>query len=217
MIARVTGRLSGIESGREPTAEVELGATGVVLDVLVPRYLADRLEARAGSDVTLHTKTVLESTTQGASFVPRLIGFESATDRRFFDLLTGVKGLGTRKALRAMTIEPASIAAAVTQEDTKALEKLPEIGKRLAQTIVAELSGKVEAFLSGGEIARLNGAAVAREPKSLPGIAGEAVDALIALGEGRADAERKVQLVLASDEGKAIDSADGLIAATFGR
>ncbi|MEQ8769343.1 MAG: Holliday junction branch migration protein RuvA [Phycisphaerales bacterium] len=212
MIRRITGRLAAVELGREPIAEVEI-SPGVVLEVLAPAYLAERLSGRTG-EVTLHTKTVLESTTQGASFVPRLIGFESAADRKFFELMTGVKGLGTRKALRAMTIEPAAIAGAVSREDAKALEKLPEIGKRLAQTIVAELSGKVDGFLTGVEIASLDAAAVS-EPKGLPGIAGEAVEALVALGEGRADAERKIQAVLAKDG--SIESVDALVGAAFGR
>lgn len=216
MLRRVRGTLVTVETGQRPMAEVELPGGGICMEVLIPQYLADRLAAvRPGGKVELHTKVVLESTTQGASFTPRVIGFESDHDRRFFELLTGVKGLGTRKALRAMSVEPAVIASAVARDDTKTLEQLPEIGKRLAQTIVAELSGKVEPFLGTGEAAALD--AALRETKGLGGVAGEAVEALVALGEGRADAERKVERVLAGRPAEAFERADELVAAAFGR
>lgn len=218
MIRRITGTLAGVVEGREPIVEVELPGTGVVLEVLVPRYLAERLAGGPpGGALTVHTRVSLESSTQGQSFQPRVVGFESDHHRRFFELLTGVKGMGTRKALRAMTVEPASIASAIARDDTKALEKLPEIGKRLAQTIVAELSGKVEPFLGEGELAGLEAASVIREPKRREPVVEEAIGALVALGEGRAEAERKVDAVLGSRPADAFASADELVAAAFGR
>lgn len=218
MIRRITGTLVGVVEGREPIVEVELPGSGVVLEALVPRYLADRLGAGPrGGVLTLHTRVSLETTTQGASFQPRLVGFESDHHRRFFELMTGVKGMGTRKALRAMTIEPAAIAAAVAADDTKALEKLPEIGKRLAQTIVAELSGKVDAFLTEGERRDLEAASAIREHKRRPPVVEEAIEALVALGEGRADAERKVDMALGGRTPDAFASANELVAAAFGR
>jgi len=198
MITRITGLLDGLD---ELTAVVAPGgaAGGIAYQVLVPAYLAPRLATRIGSTVTLMTLHYLDSPNQGATFAPRLIGFEAARDRQFFELFTTVKGIGNRKALKAMAIEPGAIAALIVAKDAKALTKLPEIGKRMAETVIAELTGKVEAYLPLGEIEHLNRRAV-NVPKG-DAVVEEAIDALVALGEMRGEAERLV--------GRALERAKG--------
>lgn len=154
MIARITGVLEQIEDGE---ALIAL-AGGVAHQVLVPAYLARRMaEQPAGAAIMLHTIEYFESQNQGASFIPRLIGFASPTERSFFELLTSVKGLGNKRALRAMASEPGLIARAIHDRDTRALQRLPEIGPKLAELIVHELKGKVEIYARAG----LGGAAEA--------------------------------------------------------
>ncbi|HEX8877771.1 MAG TPA: Holliday junction branch migration protein RuvA [Phycisphaerales bacterium] len=216
MISRLTGKLESLE----PDAAHIASADGsFAREVLIPAYVAPHLAARVGQSVTLITMEYLEGQGQGTSFIPRLIGFQSARDRDFFDLFTTVKGIGNRKALRAMAIEPAQIARAIAERNAGALVKLPEIGKRLAETIIAELSGKVEPYLSEQELRTLEvkSSAVFSEPRLNP-IGEEAVAALVALGESRSDAERRVMLALdrASKAGKATPkTSDELIAAVF--
>jgi len=188
MIRRLSGQLEALDG---ITATIALEGAGLAYEVMLPAYLAQRLATQIGRGITLVTFQYFESQGQGASFIPRLIGFQSDNDRRFFELFTTVKGIGNRKALRAMAVDPASIAAAIIGRDAKALTNLPEIGKRLAETVIAELSGKVESFLSPAEVKALDAAAVAAAPLSDP-IVGDAVEALIALGETRADAETLV-------------------------
>ncbi len=211
MIRRITGRLDGAtELGVEITPE----GLGVTYEVLVPRYLTDRLGDRVGQVVTLHTREHLEAQGQGTSFVPRVLGFESPSERAFFELLTTVKGLGARKALRALANEPAWVAAAIAGKDSKRLRTLPEIGPRLAETIIAELHGKIDGVLGADELAALDGASVELRPgASLPAAAQEAVSALIALGETRVVAERLVDRAIAQvgDDG----GADAIVAAAF--
>jgi len=186
MITRLTGILESVEGGQ---AVLALSSGEVAYQVMLPAYLGESLPSRVGQRITLVTLQYLDSPNQGASFVPRLIGFAAEHDRKFFELFTTVKGIGNRKALRAMACEPAAIASAIASKDVKALTRLPEIGKRLAETIIAELSGKVDAFLSPGEVSILEaklgeGAAMAADP-----IGADAVEALVALGESRAEAE----------------------------
>lgn len=64
-------------------------------------------------------------TQPGEGSLPRLIGFEAARDRQFFELFTTVKGIGNRKALKAMAIEPAAIAALIVAKDAKARPNYP--------------------------------------------------------------------------------------------
>src|SRR5262249_42372088 len=172
------------------------GGGGVVYEVLIPAFLAERLKGQVGAAVTLTTFQYLESQGQGTSFVPRLVGFQSTAERSFFELFTTVKGIGNRRALRAMAEDPATIARAIMTKDAKALTKLPEIGKRMAETIIAELSGKVDTFLSTAEVKQLDAAAHGVAAAGDP-VAEEAVMALVALGETRSDAQGMVARALA--------------------
>lgn len=117
----------------------------------------------------LHTIQYLEGVNQGVSFIPRLIGFTSPRDRHFFELLTSVKGLGNKRALRAMAVAPSSIARAIAERDARFLQRLPEIGPKLAELIVHELKNKVDGFIvaDGGEAAAASetAAAIRVEPK----------------------------------------------------
>lgn len=192
MITRIAGILEGIDehsatlapSEREPEAGVS-----VAYEVLLPGYLAQRLRAQVGRRVALVTLQYLESQGQGASFIPRLVGFASAHERDFFEVFTTVKGIGNRKALRALAIDPAAVARAIVGKDARALQQLPEIGKRLAETIIAELSGKVESYLSPAEVEHLERGAGKGAGAPAEGPASEAIDTLVALGETRSNAE----------------------------
>src|SRR5207302_2413101 len=80
---------------------------------------------------------------------PRMIGFLRVEQRKFFELFTTVSGIGTRKALRALTVPTGQIAHAIETGNTRFLIALPQIGKRLAEQIVATLAGKVGAVATG--------------------------------------------------------------------
>lgn len=211
MIDRLTGRLERVEGSE---AIVVPPGGFVALSVLVPTYLADRLEGQVGRDVTLWTHLILESQNQGASFSPRLMGFGSGAERSFFMLFTTVKGVGPRKALKALAAEPGEIARAIAAHDTKALTQLPEIGKRLAETIVAELDGKVARFVGTDELdAALMEASRRAAGGSMGDEARRAQAALVALGETSADAESMVRRALALDPAPA--TSDELIRAAY--
>jgi Holliday junction DNA helicase RuvA len=232
MIRRISGRLEGVEASAQPAAIVAPEQSGLAYEVLIPRYLADRWEQAwhepggpRGTIVTLHTREVFESVNQGASFVPRLLGFERAEHRGLFDLLVGVKGLGPRRGLRAMAIEPAALAAAIAGRDIRTLQSLPEIGKKLAESIATELAEKVLGVLGEAERAGLEAAAsggTGRTLEAKPGVGtgrlgaeGEhAARTLEALGETRSEAERRVRAAM--DTLGAAATADALVAAAFG-
>lgn len=199
MLARIAGQLVSVEGGR---AQIGIGPS--VIDVLVPGSDLDALGRRIGQQVEFHTMLVLEGIGQGTSMVPRLLGFASAHDRAFFELFTTVKNIGHRKALRALQMPAAEIAAAIARRDTATLVSLPEIGKRTAETIIAELSGKVDAYLEGGG------------PISVPGdpagssMRADAIAMLVALGE-RAEAARQF-VDLAMSRNPELDSPEDLLA-----
>ncbi|QOI99690.1 MAG: hypothetical protein HRU70_04040 [Phycisphaeraceae bacterium] len=212
MICRITGNLAGVEGN---AALVEVGG-GLTYEVLMPAYVAERVARSVGGPVTFITLQYLESEGQGSSYIPRLLGFLSVRERRFFEVFTTVKGIGNKRALRALTAEPAAVARAIESRDTRWLTGLPEIGKRMAETVVAELHGKVGGFLSDAEAAALGaGAEVKPVSPAGGGPMEEAVGALMALGEGRGDAERKVALVLARSPGRSL-TVEEIVTAVFG-
>lgn len=202
MICRLSGTLSAVDgppASTAFTAIVEINGN-LAYEVLIPAFLAPRLTSKIGQTVTFITIEYLESHNQGASFIPRLIGFSSARERDFFELFTTVKGIGNKRGLRAMAAEPSVIAAAICAKDAKALTKLPEIGKRMAETVIAELHGKADGFLSESEIEQLD-----RGTSGSAGMAGgisrgpaieEAISALIALGDTPVEAERRVMIAV---------------------
>ncbi len=202
MISRITGKLEAIDSGR---AELALD-NGLVYELLLPTFTAVRLGGMIGRTVTLHTIHYLEGTSQSNHFVPRLAGFLSPEDRRFFELFTTVKGIGPRKALRALGLETGQIAGAIADRDVKCLQSLPEIGKRMAETIVATLHGKVDPFVSS---AVYGGGASPGEGSVAGGPAREALEVLLQLGENRSQAVAWIDQALAADP--QLDSAEHLV------
>jgi len=212
MIARIKGILESVE-GSKAIIAIPLGAGAEVAhEVLIPAALGPALLERLGGPVTLHTLEWFESSSQGASFVPRLLGFGTTQDRRFFELFTTVKGVGTKKALKAMARPVGEIARAIADRDVKALQELPEIGKRMAETVVAELHGKVDDFVdySGASAGAVR---VVVRTGGMSEAADQALAALVRLGESRADAERMVRRAV--EITPAAKSADEILTAAF--
>ena len=184
MIARIAGRLEEVSSA---SAVIDTGS-GLWYEVFIPACNVDRLSRRIGQDVVLHTIHYLEGDASHGAQTPRLVGFASLEERDFFRLFTTVKGIGVRKALRALVRPVAEVAAAIQAKDAKMLVALPEIGRRTAESIIAELHGKVERFA---------GPPVPPERK-MSEAAEEALAVLVQLGERRADAAALIERVLAA-------------------
>ena len=200
MISRIEGVLIELEEGR---AHVRCG--GLVYEVLVPAADQGTLTLELGNSIELHTLHLLEGSSQGSSFRPRLIGFATAGDRSFFELFTTVKGIGARKALRVMEVPPARIARAIAEQDLVLLKSLPEVGKRTAESIVVELKDKVEGFLDLDTSSRREHG----ETEAIAAFIEEAIAVLLQLGEPRNRAEELVDRVTRADP--TIDTADLLV------
>jgi len=119
-------------------------------------------------------------------------------------LFTTVKGIGNRKALRALIRPFMETASAIANRDATALTSMPEIGKRSAETIIAELHGKVDSFVV--EIA-------STIEIRMPAYCEDAISMLMQLGETKRDAKRLVQL--AYDKNPEVESADQLVQTSF--
>lgn len=194
MIAKVAGTLETVAADR---ATVTV-AGGFTLEVLLPAATAAQLTTAEGQPITLHTHFFLESLAQGANMIPRLAGFLTLEDRRFYSLFTTVKGIGQKRGLRAMALPTAQLAAAIEDRDLALLQSLPEIGKRTAETIVATLRGKMDDLVGAEAAATPGGAPRGRSPAGALGR--EAVEVLVQLGERRPDAQKWIAQVLERDD-----------------
>ncbi|MCE5278286.1 MAG: Holliday junction branch migration protein RuvA [Planctomycetaceae bacterium] len=183
MIARISGRLEQVAGG---SALVDVGG-GLWYEVLVPGFDVERLSRRCGQEIVLYTIHYLDGDPAYGSQTPRLVGFLAEGDRAFFRIFITVKGIGIRKALRALIRRPAEVAAAIQAKDAKLLSMLPEIGPRTAERIIADLHGKLKDF-AGAEAA---------PEAAIPQAGEEAIAVLVQLGERRVDAMALVQRVLA--------------------
>jgi Holliday junction DNA helicase RuvA len=190
MIARIAGRL---EEVRSDAALLDTG-DGLWYEVLVPSCDIERLSRKLGGDIVLHTIHYFEGDPSRGQQTPRLIGFLAEEDRAFFTTFTTVKGVGIRKALRALARRPSEVAAAIEAKDVKLLKSLPEIGARMAERIITELHGKVDAFAGD-----LPAGKAESEGPTMTEAAAEALSVLVQLGEKRADAAALIERVLAVD------------------
>ncbi len=183
-------------AGKTPaTATVECG--GVGYECLIPLSTYDRLPA-SGAEVKLLVSHVVREDSQ------TLYGFFSADEKRVFELVTSVSGVGPKLALAVLSgLSVGELELCIAEGDAKRIATVKGIGKKTAERMVVELKDKVnpiEAF-ANGKAAEGDGA------KS--GILRDALLALTALGFSEDTAREQVQRVLAADP--AIDDTQTLI------
>src|SRR5688500_9072135 len=142
MIASLTGSLRHVDDDR-----IHLQVGPILYELLVPAFDIDRLKDDIDLEMTFHTLLYIQGDANGGNLEPRLLGFLRREDKKFFEKFITVKGIGPKKALKALALPVGEIAHAIESKDAKFLCTLPEIGKRTAETIVAELSGKVKDFV----------------------------------------------------------------------
>lgn len=137
MIAYLKGRV--VQRG-EGTLVVECG--GVGYEVALPAYLADQWNPQEGDTVELHVSYQVSANHPK----PLLVGFLRRVEQEFFERFITVDGMGPTRAVRAMTRPVYEIADAIERRDVNFLKRLPGLGERTAQKVVAALHGKVAKY-----------------------------------------------------------------------
>lgn len=73
-----------------------------------------------------------------------LYGFYTKAEKKCFEMLTSVSGIGPKAAMSILSYNsPESLAAAVINNDEKALSAAPGIGKKTALRVILELKDKI--------------------------------------------------------------------------
>ena len=183
MIAYVKGTVEDIA---EDNAVIDVG--GIGYNVRISADTAARLPG-IGENAKLYTYTsVREDAVQ-------LYGFLSKNDLDIFRQCIMVSGIGPKGALSILSVLNAdALRFAIITGDAKAISKAPGVGTKTAERLILELKGKVSVqdTMIGREI---QGAGAAS-----PGMADtpqkqEAVEALVSLGYGNAEALKAVNAI----------------------
>lgn len=122
-----------------------------------------------------------------------LYGFSSKNERRFFELLISVSGIGPKAALSILSANtPEGLALAVASGNEKALTVAPGIGKKIAQRVILELKDKIGAAESFDPSS-------IKAPAALPGDNSAVGDAVAALGVLGYNANEIAQILKTTD------------------
>ena len=182
MIAQIEGKLVSLDTDK---CLVQVGP--ICYEVMLPGYVVSDLSGKVESDIVLCTIEYYEGTPGGGNLIPRMVGFLSNGEKEFFRLYTSVKGMGTKKGLKSLTMPIARIADAIESGDEKMLMTLPAVGKRFAQLIVAELQGKLAEFA-------FSPASSGKPAAAFGSFQTEALEILIAWGEKRNEAMELIEM-----------------------
>jgi holliday junction DNA helicase RuvA len=206
MISRISGRLIALA---DDAATLQVG--GICYNLYVPSGLVETLKSYLNEDtvITLYTIYYIEAGDMKSAHYPRLVGFTDPVDMAFFQLFISVPGLGVKKALKSLILPISDIARFIEEKDPAGLSRLPGVGPRLAEKIVASLAGKTAKYaLAQG------GRPLAPEDRAgRDSIADDALDVLLQLQYNRAEATEMIRLALA--DSPKIKSSDKLIAQIF--
>jgi Holliday junction DNA helicase RuvA len=150
----------------------ERGPDWLIVDVVGVGYLVygpvgTVARAKVGAEVSLHTHLAVREDDM------TLYGFASAEERRLFQTLTGVSGVGPKVGLALLSVMNADeLSYAIASGNAAALARAPGVGQKLASRIALELRDKL----------------VPEAPVALPGEESEVVSALMGLGYTQSEA-----------------------------
>ncbi|MFO7257915.1 MAG: Holliday junction branch migration protein RuvA [Bacteroidota bacterium] len=176
MIAFLDGKLVHCE----PTfVHVDVNGVGYQLQISLQTYAAIKNLER----VRIHTHLAIREDAHV------LYGFSSLPEKRLFQLLISVNGVGPNTAilmLSYLTIQ--ELKSAILREDVMALQAVKGVGGKTAQRVIIELRDKLK------KESLEDGATISVDPRNT--LRNEALSALLTLGLPKAAAEKSVDAVL---------------------
>jgi len=183
MIAHLRGKLISKQPGQ---AIIEAAGVGYDVAISVPTFTA---LPSLGAEASLHIHT------QVSEDQIALFGFLELEEKRLFERLITVSGVGPKLAIKMLSgLSSDRTVQAIRGQDHAQLTRIPGVGKKLAERLVVELKDKLEDF------------AVAPVQSSVRGPAAEDVlSALVNLGYHRPAAEKAIEQAVAKDPALAAD------------
>lgn len=186
--------------------KIVVDVNGVGYEVLLPEFVR-----RTFDEKEIGAPVEMEIYYHVAERQPRplLIGFNREHERTFFERLLRVADIGPLKAARALVFSVSTVAQAIEDGDVRFLTRMPEIGERTAQKMVATLKGKV------AEWALLRDEGYASPAAPVSDLQKEALEVLIGLGYKRGEARDEINQALKRNPG--IRTVEDLLREAFKR
>lgn len=172
--------LRGCILSKTPQAVVvEAAGVGYEVTISIPTFTALPAE---GNEVSLLIHTHVREDALA------LFGFMSRTEKRLFEKLLGISGIGPKLAVTVLSgLPPERLIAAIHSQDHATLTRIPGVGKKTAERIVLELKDKLQEL----------------GPTPIAGIATpvseDVLSALTNLGYQRAAAQKGIEAAVARD------------------
>jgi Holliday junction DNA helicase RuvA len=174
----VIAHLRGQILSKSPNAVViDCNGVGYELAISVATYTELGME---GAEVRLHVHTHVRED----AFL--LFGFHEITEKRLFEKLLTISGIGPKLAITVLSgINAERLVGAIRSGDHATLTKIPGIGKKTAERVVLELKDKLD---------DMAGYVPANDAKpSLGAVAEDVLSALVNLGYPRPVAQKAVE------------------------
>lgn len=169
-----------------------LGADTVMIDVNGVGYVA-LAGNRLLSSLNTGTETELFIETRVTENSITLFAFGSDDERAWFVRLQDVPGVAGKSAMAIMdALAPADLMDALALGDTATITRAKGVGKKLAERIVGELSGKAPPMGRFSSFKPDPSGSVASAAELKTGARSEAISALLNLGYSQSEAARAV-------------------------
>jgi holliday junction DNA helicase RuvA len=149
-------------------------------------------------NISLNTYSHIQNLDQGKLFTHLqvkedghvLYGFFEKAEKEIFLLVIGVSGIGAATArMMLSSLKPEEVSRAIVQSNVKLLESVKGIGKKTAERLVLELKDKLSKQSLNETIS----------PNWSNSLEQDALNALVALGISRQQAEQAIQKVILSE------------------
>lgn len=192
--------LRGVLLEKHPNlALVECAGVGYEVAISVATFTA---LPEVGREAKLHVFTKV------GEDVLALYGFAEVAEKRLFERLLTISGIGPKLAITVLSgIDAGRLVAAIRGGDHAMLVKIPGIGKKTAERVVLELKDKLEDLAVAGEAGPAAGAV------RFGAVGEDVLSALVNLGYQRAAAQKAVEAAL--KDGGAEHSFEGLFRAAM--
>lgn len=117
---------------KEPTS-LQLNVGGVIYEVFVSLNCSSKI---ISDEITIEITEIIREDAHN------LYGFLDSNEKKLFDTVIKINGVGPKVALAiCSTFTPSSFAQIVTSNDVNMLKRVPGIGPKGASRILVELSG----------------------------------------------------------------------------
>ena len=207
MIGRLTGQ---IVECRPDHVMLDVVGVGYYLEIPLSTYYP--LCETPGSTATLHVHTHVREDAL------KLYGFFTRDEKATFELLIGISGIGPRVALAFLSgIGVDELHRSILEQDRARLQKIPGVGKKIAERVMLELKDRLAAGRRGADAPGYPGGVERpatghdRRVEMLE----DAISALVNLGYTREAARKSVDNASQAGDGEV--TLEGLLRATLGK